>query len=879
MANCAFPTCTVTRTEKYKEIGIFKLPTRKTEFYSTWRKGMLDIISKYRVMDSAFKKKVMECEVNLFICERHFAPNDIEFTKKGKKTLRLQALPTINLPVKSHETPVVERRHINIVTEFKDVDMEQQLCYNNFPELIKRVENLKLQHWSVVRTDDKISFKYYVQPYMIPYLDVTVSENLEFRIIVFAWLLPYTHEIYKRYSRSMYNVTVSDLLKDILSFKLCPALSIKSNQLISHVIPCHVNLEEHNLPYVAKEYYRHKECLVLHTTTDEPCLKCTKFEHSQKEKSKKVNVAPCHSNAPLSKTNPLRIIESLKLERKENKELKKRLEKEIQEKGVIVDEELSDDFHNIMASNGNDVSPFMKLFWEQQKELFGKGTSRRYHPMIIRFCLSLACKSASAYDELRSSNVLTLPSRRTLRDYKNAIKPHAGFNPSVIEELIKIAERLQGYQRYVVLSFDEMKIKENLVYDKYSGDLVGYVDLGDPDTNYSSFENADSLATHVLVFYVRGLASDLKFELGYFGTNGALQHQIMTRFWRAVGLLESTCSLKVIATVSDGATANRAFYRMNKEPNNTQFENDVVYRTVNLYDATRFIWFFADAPHLMKTTRNCIYNSGNGNKQTRLMWNSGSEIVWKHFLDIVNDESQFGLKLISKLTDEHVRLNPYSKMNVRLATQILSETSSNILFKYYPENTHATAELCFYMDKFFDCLNVRSQYEGKNKRKPFLLPYEKENDERFMWLTDEFLPYLAQWKSSTDCRLGNFSNRDRGKMFLSFQTYEGIKISVHSLIECVQYLLKSGMPYILSERFNQDVLEENFGRHRGLGRRNDNPTLHQFGYDSNTIRMARSVAPVTGNTKGKQKKKRHVSWSIVDHTPLPKRISGNGVTL
>ena len=70
----------------------------------------------------------------------------------------------------------------------------------------------------------------------------------------------------------------------------------------------------------------------------------------------------------------------------------------------------------------------MQLFWEEQKKNINKGTSNRYHPMIIRFCLSLASKSASAYDELRTSNVLTLPSRRTLRDYKNAIVPHAGFN-------------------------------------------------------------------------------------------------------------------------------------------------------------------------------------------------------------------------------------------------------------------------------------------------------------------------------------------------------------------------------------------------------------------------------------------------------------------
>ena len=58
------------------------------------------------------------------------------------------------------------------------------------------------------------------------------------------------------------------------------------------------------------------------------------------------------------------------------------------------------------------------------------------------------------------------------------------------------------------------------------------------------------------------------------------------------------------------------------------------------------------------------------------------------------------------------------------------------------------------------------------------------------------------------------------------------------------------MPYDLSERFSQDVLEKHFGRHCSLGRRNDNPTIHQFGYQSNTLRMQRSVVPVIGNTKG-----------------------------
>ena len=63
--------------------------------------------------------------------------------------------------------------------------------------------------------------------------------------------------------------------------------------------------------------------------------------------------------------------------------------------------------------------------------------------------------------------MLTLPSLRTLRDYKNAIRLTTEFNMKVIEELCKTTETLQSFQRFVVLSFDEMKIHQNVVLDKH----------------------------------------------------------------------------------------------------------------------------------------------------------------------------------------------------------------------------------------------------------------------------------------------------------------------------------------------------------------------------------------------------------------------------
>ena len=47
-----------------------------------------------------------------------------------------------------------------------------------------------------------------------------------------------------------------------------------------------------------------------------------------------------------------------------------------------------------------------------------------------------------------------LPSKRKLRDYKNIIKPKAGFNKKVIDELIEKARHLKENQRYMSFIMD-----------------------------------------------------------------------------------------------------------------------------------------------------------------------------------------------------------------------------------------------------------------------------------------------------------------------------------------------------------------------------------------------------------------------------------------
>ena len=131
------------------------------------------------------------------------------------------------------------------------------------------------------------------------------------------------------------------------------------------------------------------------------------------------------------------------------------------------------------------------------------------------------------------------------------------------------------------------------------------------------------------------------------------------------------------------------------------------------------------------------------------------------------------------------------------------------------------------------------------RRKPNLAPYQDVNDPRFHFLENDFLQYFLQWKSDTNDRPGQFTANARARMFLSWQTFEGIQITVHFMVEVTKYLLGQGMEYVPTERFCQDPVEEYFGNKRMLGRRCDNPDIQTFGHNDNTIRIPKLLATMT----------------------------------
>ncbi len=146
---------------------------------------------------------------------------------------------------------------------------------------------------------------------------------------------------------------------------------------------------------------------------------------------------------------------------------------------VILNEDHTD-LKNIISNEGNkilensELSPFQKIFWKQQEEsaMMENSQGMRWHPLMVRWCIYLRHQSQGAYETLRGC--ISLPSQRTLRDYTHHIKAAQGFSNEVDSQLCSAAgiDRIEEREKYVILLVDEMHVKEDLVYDKHTGEDV-----------------------------------------------------------------------------------------------------------------------------------------------------------------------------------------------------------------------------------------------------------------------------------------------------------------------------------------------------------------------------------------------------------------------
>jgi len=205
---------------------------------------------------------------------------------------------------------------------------------------------------------------------------------------------------------------------------------------------------------------------------------------------------------------------------KEVARLRKKISEIAKHNNVVLDSNLNSDLASVMKERTEKVhqecpeGSFRRVFWDQQlKSAKVKNPKQmRWHPAVIKWCLHLKYISSGCYHAVRSSGLLCLPSERTLRDYSNWIRPGVGFSAEVDAQLKKEANVSEEKDKIVVLIWDEMKIREDLVFNKHTCDLVGFLNIGDVNAQLDKVgedvhpgKKSRQMASHMLLFMVRGV--------------------------------------------------------------------------------------------------------------------------------------------------------------------------------------------------------------------------------------------------------------------------------------------------------------------------------------------------------------------------------------
>ncbi len=147
------------------------------------------------------------------------------------------------------------------------------------------------------------------------------------------------------------------------------------------------------------------------------------------------------------------------------------------------------------------------------------------------------------------------------------------------------------------------------------GAIVGFSDLGDLNNHLLAYEKSvtkdgeekEEVAKSMMVVMVRGLFTKFQFAYAQFSCATVCGYHLYDIFWEAVERLER-CGFRVLGCTCDGLSVNRTFFKLHHTDKS-------IYKVINPYaEEKRYIFFFSDPPHLIKTTRNCWANS------KRLMW-------------------------------------------------------------------------------------------------------------------------------------------------------------------------------------------------------------------------------------------------------------------
>jgi hypothetical protein len=143
---------------------------------------------------------------------------------------------------------------------------------------------------------------------------------------------------------------------------------------------------------------------------------------------------------------------------------------------------------------------------------------------------------------------------------------HAEFRPGLQFDILNWLnvkmERMCNQERDVTLMLDEMQVNKELEYDKSLNMYLGKISDDVVVHSNSSNDKSVDLASHALVYMIRGLTSNRKQVIAYYLTGSSVSGIALWRITKGIIQSLAGCNINVRAVVPDMGAGNRAMWKI-----------------------------------------------------------------------------------------------------------------------------------------------------------------------------------------------------------------------------------------------------------------------------------------------------------------------------
>lgn len=432
--------------------------------------------------------------------------------------------------------------------------------------------------------------------------------------------------------------------------------------------------------------------------------------------------------------------------------------------------------------------PGLEFFTTQIKLASCKSRKgHRYTNEMKALCLTLYHQSPKCYRLLKK--MFRLPSVQTLRNCMQKVNIRPGFHHSILEGLKAKVENMSEKQKLCAIVYDEMAIKENLVYDVERDSVEGLEDSGTGGrTGY--------VANHAGVFLVRGLIEKWKQPVGYVLSSGPVNAKDLKQLClQCIDRVQSVGLIPKVILCDQGSNNRSMLTSLGVSRTRPYFEH-----------SGHKIFAMFDPPHLIKNVQNNFKKTG--------FTLDGKAFKWEHVEQFYSFDSSLPIRMAPKVSEKHINLPPFTAMRVKLATQVLSHSvaagiSTMCALGKLEEEAQHTAEFIEDMDCLFNVFNSQSLSDAHELQRAI-----KPNSRHI-----DFLSKCSEW-------LSRLKPTGKDKIL---PCVLGWQMSIACLTQLWEELqTEYGVDFLITNRLNQDCLENFFSIMRGKGGHRDNPDAMQF---------------------------------------------------